>query len=196
MGMGYTIPEGMSAADFKAEYAKWEQKLQNSGFKDIEYRSPSHTGHFTPFFKENGSTATFQLIYDPFREEYYSLARSFNAHMSEYPYPNSRCNRWSVVFRGNVYVYRKLWELHCEGVPYRAVAKYFSGESSKWTKSFKPLKADRVKSRSVFWAHDHTHKVLNEFWKWAAKQGYNDPRLKTAAPTGVLDNNSSDDERI
>ena len=176
MGIGYIIPEGVDKAAFKAEYAKWEQKLKNSGFTDIEYRSPSQSGHFTPFFRENGSTATFMRLYDPAKEEYYALARSFNAYMNEY-YPGSNCNRWGVYFRGNVLMYKTLWYLHIEGVPYRAVAKAFSGKESKWLEGVKPVPAKLVQPRSVFWAHDKTSHILDLFWKWAKQNhSFDDPR--------------------
>jgi hypothetical protein len=177
--MGYIEPNevGLTRSEFKKLYSEWEQKLQKSGFNDIEYRSPSHTGHFTPFFRSNGSTATFMRLYDPAKEEYYRLARHFNAWMNEKPYAGSKANtRWGLKFKGNARVYKTLWYLHCEGLPYRAVAAMFSGQVTKWNKNVKPVSPDLIQERSVFWAHDHTHKILDLFWAWANGQGITDPR--------------------
>lgn len=177
-GMGYTLealPPGMSRAEFKKTYSEWERKLQNSGFDDIEYRSPSHTGHFTPFFRQNGSTATFMRMYDPAKEEYFRLATHFDSYMNELVDDRTR---WSYVFRGKGRLYRTLWYLHIEGVPYRAIAKEFSGHKTKWTKGLKPIRANLIESRSVFWAHDNMQRILDKFWAWAKtyEVGYEDPR--------------------
>jgi hypothetical protein len=187
MGMGYALealPPGMTRSDFKALYTEWESKLQNSGFNDIEYRSPSHTGHTTPFFRENGSTATFMRAYDPAKEEYYRLARHFDTFMNEAVGSKGQ-TRWSKAFKGQARLYKTIWYLHIEGVPYRAVAKAFSGKPSKWLRGLKSVPPSLVGSKSVFWAHDHTHKVLDLFWKWAKnyEHGFNDPRDVTAPPT-------------
>jgi hypothetical protein len=179
MGIGYVIPENMTKAEFRAEYAKWEQKLKDSNFEDLEYRALN--GKVTSYFKRNGSTATFQMIYDPAIEEYFSLARAFNAYMNEKPYTTKRNTRWSVQFQGQALLYKTLWRLHIDGVPYRAVAKAFSGMESHWMKNIEPVPAELVSSYSVFWAHEHTHKILDLFWAWAAEQGYKDPRQSSKA---------------
>ncbi len=179
-GSGYALdalPTGLSYSEFKKLYTHWENQLAESGFQDIEYRSPSHTGHFTPFFRQNGSSATFMRAYDPAKEEYYALTRSFSAYMNEYPYPNSNCNRWAAAFRGQSAVYKLLWYYHLEGVPYRGVAKAFSGLDFKWSSKVDKVPLRLQKPRSVFWAHQHTHKVLDLFWKWVkANYGFDDPR--------------------
>lgn len=184
LGIGYTVPEGVSASDFKKEYAKWEQKLQNSGFNDIEYRSPSHTGHFTPFFRENGSTATFQALYDPFKQEYFQLATEFGTYMDEVvswcdpvTLKKRRTTRWRLAFDDKHLQYKHLWRLHIEGVPYRAVAKAFSGRPTKWMRSLDPVPKRLIrKTCTEFWTHQHTSYVLNIFWKWMSDRGYSDPR--------------------
>lgn len=184
--MGYVIPDGFSKLEFKQEYAKWEQKLQNSGFIDIEYRSPSHTGHFTPFFRQNGSTATFQTLYDPFKEEYFALAREFDSYMAERVWfkealTNKRVKRtrWSWAFEGDADMMKYLWYLHIEGIPYRAVAKAVSGKPSKWLRNVQSVPPRLKRDVSVFWAHDWTDKILNLFWKFAFDRGYTkDPRTE------------------
>jgi hypothetical protein len=181
-GMGYVEPEefGLTRSEFKKLYSEWEKKLQKSGFTDIEYRSPTHTGHFTPFFRQNGSTATFMRLYDSSKEEYYRLATHFDAHMREIvkcPETGLRRSRWFHTFGDEAEVYKTLWYLHIEGVPYRAVAKAFSGQPTKWVRNLKPIPKALIQSRSVFWAHDHTHKVLDLFWVWAKDEsGFDDPR--------------------
>jgi hypothetical protein len=178
MGMGYVEPHefGLSRKDFQKIYTEWETKLKASGFNDIEYRSASHTGHFTPFFRSNGSTATFQALYDPAKAEYYLLATHFDAWMHE---KLGNHTRWGRAFRGSSAVYKQLWYLHIEGVPYRAVAKIFSGIPTKYANGLKPIAKGLVQSRSVFWAHTHTDLVLDLFWMWARDQGYNlDPRTQ------------------
>jgi hypothetical protein len=176
LGIGYApLPEGMSKAEFKRMYSEWERKLAESGFEDIEYRSPNHSGMFSSYFRKNGSTATFQALYDPATEEYYRLARSFNSYMFERP-AGAKGTRWSVKFRGESLLYKTLWHLHIEGVPYRAIAKAFSNQSSKWLKDVKAVPNSLKQSRSVFWAHTHMQKILHEFWAWASLKGLDDPR--------------------
>ena len=194
-GIGYIEPNelGYSRAEFKKLYNLWEQKLQESGFTDIEYRSPTHTGHFTPFFRQNGSTATFMRLYDPSTEEYYRLTRHFDSYMSE-RISSSRHTRWAKAFPGNAKLYRTLWYLHIEGVPYRAVAKAFSGQHTKWVKGLRPVPASLVQPRSVFWAHDHTSRVMDLFWVWAStfETGFDDPRASKARVSEI--SSKADDE--
>ena len=166
-GIGYVLPAGIAHSDFKKLYAEWEQKLQKSGFTDIEYRNKSHTGTFTPFFRQNGSTATFMRAYDPSKESYYRLCRHFQNDFD-----------FKAAFGRQATLYKTLWYLHTEGVPYRAVAKAFSGKPTKWMKGLEPVPKHLKMDRSVFWAHDHTHKILDFFWKWAKdyEGGLDDPR--------------------
>lgn len=178
MGMGYIEPHelGMTRKEFQSICNEWEKKLKDSGFSDIEYRSPSHTGHFTPFFRSNGSTATFMRLYDPAKEEYYRLARHFDAYMNEKP-EGSKVSRWCKAFPAQAKMYKTLWRLHIEGLPYRAVAAAFSNQQTKYMKDVKPVLASLIGPRSVFWAHDHTHKILNLFWVWVNEtQNIEDPR--------------------
>lgn len=178
MGMGYIEPHelGMPRKEFQKLYNHWEAVLADSGFNDIEYRSPSHTGHFTPFFRENGSTATFQQLYDPFKEEYYALAREFDSYMSEIPEGKRHC-RWALAFWGESKMYKWLWYLHIEGVPYRSVAKAFKGVESKWLRNVDKIPKSLLRSTcSEFWAHDHTSRILDLFWTWAGARGFKDPR--------------------
>lgn len=178
MGMGY-VPHnelGLTKKEFQAICNEWEQKLQNSGFNDIEYRSPSHTGHFTPFFRSNGSTATFMRMYDPAKEEYFRLARYFDSYMYEKP-EGSKVSRWCKAFPGKSKMYKLLWYYHIEGVPYRGTAAAFSGKPNKYLKGLKSVPRSMIADRSEFWTHDHTHKILNLFWIWAKVHGgFNDPR--------------------
>jgi hypothetical protein len=185
--MGYieSYELGMPRKEFQKLYSYWEAELAKSGFNDIEYRSPSHTGHFTPFFRENGSTATFQMLYDPAKQEYYELTRSFDSYMDEVvsfrcplTLKKRRVQRWTVAFDGKADLYKHLWYLHIEGIPYRAVAKAFSGRQSKWLRNVEPVPPRLIRATaSEFWAHDHTNRVLDLFWKWAFDVGYTkDPR--------------------
>jgi hypothetical protein len=178
MGMGYIESNelGMSRAEFKKLYSEWETKLKESGFNDIEYRSPSHTGHFTPFFRSNGSTATFMRMYDPAKEEYYSLCRDFDSYMYEVP-EGSRVSRWTLAFPGKSKTYKLLWYYHIEGVPYRGVAAAFSNTPNKYLRNLKKVPKHLIRARSEFWTHDHTHKILDLFWAWAkVHKGFEDPR--------------------
>lgn len=185
-GIGYLEPSelGISRAEFKKLYNQWEEKLKASGFDDIEYRSPTHTGHFTPFFRVNGSTATFMRMYDSSTEEYYRLTRHFDSYMNEVVDGGAH-TRWSKAFYGHTLQYKTLWYLHIEGVPYRAVARAFSGKPDKWVKGLTPVHASLIQSRSVFWAHNHTAKIMDLFWQWAAtfETGFADPRAVKAEGT-------------
>ncbi len=171
--MGYIEPHelGMPRKEFQRLYNLWESKLKQSGFDDIEYRSPSHTGHFTPFFRRNGSTATFQALYDPAKEEYFTLCRYFDSEFE-----------WSKAFKANTELYKTLWRLHMDGVPYRAIAKAFSGQPNKYMATLEPVPAKLHRPCSVFWAFMHMQKILNHFWTWAATQGFSDPRAPKAPP--------------
>lgn len=185
MGIGYApLPENVSITEFKNLYREWEQKLADSGFEDIEYRSGQHTGKFLPYFKRNGSTATFQRLYDPSTEEYYALTRSFESYMNKRAWfvegDKQTCRtRWSYYFNKDRLMYKTLWHLHTEGVPYRAVAKAFGGVQTHWTKNCKPIPPSVARKRSVFWAHTHTHRILVLFWQWAQTQGYDKPNQNT-----------------
>lgn len=181
MGIGYVIPDGVSKSDFRKLYAEWEAKLAASGFEDLEYRAPAQTGKFSPYFKRNGSTATFQMIYDSAAEEYYSLARSFDAHMNV-KLSNGH-TRWAKYFRGKSEMYRLLWSMHIEGVPYRAMAKEFAGIATEWRSDIKRVPKHLRTRKTEFWTHNHVHKILDLFWKWAKPKGLKDPRNLKAAGT-------------
>ncbi len=184
LGIGYTLPAGVNRQQFRKTYAEWEAKLLSSGFTDIEYRSPTHSGHFTPFFRSNGSTATFMRAYDSAKEDYYRLARHFDAYMAETiqvsePLSGKRIRRtrWSWVFDEAADTYKTVWRMHSDGIPYRGIAAAFSGKPNKWLKGVKLPAPRLISSRSVFWAHDNTHRVLNLFWKWAqSNEQLVDPR--------------------
>jgi hypothetical protein len=183
MGMGYIEPYelGMPRKEFQKLYSEWETRLKESGFNDIEYRSEAHTGFFTPFFRENGSTATFQTLYDPQKQEYFRLATHFNAFMCE-RVDKAGHTRWSKAFYGAADTYRWLWYYHTEGVPYRSVVKAFSGIANKYTDKLSKLPPHLYTHKSVFWAHDKTQRVLDLFWLWAKAEGFEDPRPSQKRP--------------
>jgi hypothetical protein len=84
LGIGYVKPESMTTKEFQELYEKWNKKLKNSGFFDLERFSPDNSGFFAPQFNStpdsrspNSSAATAMRRYAPDKEEYYTLFRHF-----------------------------------------------------------------------------------------------------------------------
>lgn len=175
-GIGYVRPENLTPAQFKKIMKKWEAKLYASGFQDIEDRNPNQTGTFTPFFRQNGSSYTFEHLYDSSVEEYYSLAREFSEAFVEKENSLNRAEReqhpeydFSRLFRVRPALYRYLFYLHLHGVAYRQARLFLRGERPKYSHHFHDVKLPHPRvqqSRSVFWLHSHTQKALAPFYQW------------------------------
>lgn len=166
-GIGYVVPHDMKVTEFRKLYAKWEGKLADSGFADIEIRTLNHTGKFIPFFNDKSSSTTMLNVYDEYRAIYYQLATEF-LHKFDF----------QKAFGKEAFTYKTLWRMHSEGIPYRSVAKAFSGKLDKRSNKYRAVDIRIQRKCSYFWAFTHTHLVLNYFWSWASKQGYVDPRTE------------------
>lgn len=87
---------------FKTLKAKWDKKLSDAGFEDIE------NGDGSLKASTDSRTIQYALKEKEARETYYSIAREFL---------NSQC------FAHFESVYREIWEFHCDGIGARTIAK-------------------------------------------------------------------------
>lgn len=175
-GMGYFRPANLPLSQFKKTMKVWEAKLLSSGFQDIEYRNPNQTGTFDSYFRLNGSSHTFESIYNPSVEEYYRLAREFYNYYVDKDANIHRETRaispqydFAKLFKRRPALYRYLFILHMHSVPYRQAQLFLRGEKPKRNHNWSEVKAphSRVKQvRSVFWLHSHTAKALAPFFLW------------------------------
>jgi hypothetical protein len=164
-GIGYS-PADSAKKEFKALVSEWEAKLAESGFKDIEYRTPG--GYTTPLFKDGPAASHLLHNYEAEVERYYQLCLDFS-HVLDF----------EAEFGPELgKVYKWLWYFHAEGVPYRSVANAFKGKVDKKNRNVEKVPVELQHSVSYFWAFAHTHRILDLFWQWLSEQGLKDPRAK------------------
>jgi hypothetical protein len=161
-GIGYFKPSSLTSTEFRNLYKEWEEKLAQSGFIDIETKEKNQSGHFNPYFKSNGSTATFQCYYNEQTELYYTLTAYF---LQEF--------NWHKHYRSEVKLFKYLFYLHSEAVSYRAMASIMAGKELPigYSHLKKPAKSIITK-RSVFWMYPRIQSLLAHF-KVFVKENYN-----------------------
>lgn len=111
-GNGYYLPAGVTVNQWRALKKKWDEKLANSGFVDIEYFSPAMDGKFSPYFGKrigrsiSRNSADLLKTWSWDKEEYYRFASVFMHHFD-----------WQSLGKTIPPLERlkKIWELHCEG---------------------------------------------------------------------------------
>ena len=93
--------------EFKALKAEWEQKLADSGFKDVEYQVNGEPADYmvgpNPMdFIRRGKLQIDQAV------DYYEAARAW---------------RWHLRERGERRVRYRIWDMHAEGVSQREISE-------------------------------------------------------------------------
>lgn len=168
-GMGYFIPDSMSNAEWHRIKQKWDQKLNDSGFSDIEMYSHALDGHFLPTFNQNsieknqkvqrGAIGDGIAGYFDYCSTYFELAnwrRTFNKKRYSY--------KWALM--------REIFRLHKDGVSYSDMRAALQGRQTSYMKRFN-IKAtqnygDLRQKRSKYWCFDKTRSILECMWLWHA----------------------------
>lgn len=158
-GEGYFKPNSMPASEFRQLYKIWEDKLVQSGFKDIECRASDMSGCVHPYFRENGSSATFQQLYSKDVEEYYNLAGHF---LHEF--------KFDEVFGIDAELYELLFYWHSNAVSLRKMILLLKGIplNTPNLKHVTPAPEHLRATKSVFYMFSHLNKVLKHFNEYIA----------------------------
>lgn len=181
-GIGYFRPVSISPSAFKKTYEIWESKLRASGFHDIETRNANQTGRVSTFFAQNGSSASFESVYDPSREHYYELARQFYQLFIDKSNAMARDVRekypqfvFQNIFKRKTSLYAYLFYLHMNGVTYRMAKLFLNGKRPKVNIHWKDVELPSYsirQERSTYWHHTHGQKALLVFYAWL-KEAHN-----------------------
>lgn len=157
LGNGYFIPNSMPIPTFRKLYAEWEQKLAQSGFIDIEYRTYNHTGKVLPILK--GENA-FPLPHKADQEDYFRYARRFY-----------RVANWNRLFIKYPALYKYIFYAHSEGASFRDIMRLIRGEPVKYKrlKLRKPMKRIRMQC-SVYKIHGLFTEANKVFLAWVEKK--------------------------
>ena len=166
-GIGYYIPDNVSNADWHRIKQKWDHKLQQSGFNDIEMFSHARDGHFLPTFTQNSIEKNQKLQrgaigdgiegYFSYCSTYYELAdwqATFNCKRYQ--------RKWALM--------REIFRLHKDGVSYSDMRAALQGRQTSYMKRFSIL-ASHTKfrqKRSKYWCFDKTRSILEQMWLWHA----------------------------
>lgn len=111
----------MDNKEFKSLKSTWYKKLKKEGFNDIEQKIPGRKDEYTlkkwsNRFNPKAPWNSIPLLRES-KEAYYRLA-GFFLHEHEFP---------SILDQ-------KIWELHCEGLGAREVAKVLRNKENKLNK--------------------------------------------------------------
>ena len=166
-GMGYYIPDSMTNAQWVKIKQKWDQKLNDSGFSDIEMFSSDYTGHFLPLFSQNSIEKNQKLQKGAIGDGiagYFDYCSTFYEHVDwRAKFNYGRYNRaWALM--------RELFRLHKDGVSFGDVAKALRGERSSYMKRFniEPVYVRYRQKRSKYWCFTQLSAVLEQMWLWHA----------------------------
>lgn len=150
IGTPATLPPKMSKIEYSKLLKHWYDKLSAEGFTDIERYD------FTALQADPGFKATFLSPkahssevnnFTQDKIDYFRYCRAFLAHAD-----------FDQLFEKDAWLYKTIFEMHCEGWSYRKIAKHFRGESV-------PPEQHRPKA-SEFWSHTHVAIVLQVMWPW------------------------------
>lgn len=139
----WTVPREVVDA-----YKIWEKKLRDSGFVDIEDRGARNTVKLCGRFKaQNDETRAFYQCAQDFYHEF-----DFKATFGNY-----------------ATIYRALWHLFCNGIPFRTMSKWFAGHPVKGIDDCPKVLQTKV---SYFWCFSHTHGVIDHFYLYMINKGF------------------------
>ncbi len=155
-GIGYYVPPNVTTAEWKRTYKRWQKKLRDSGFDEIEQLSHDCTGHFSPFFTKtisnqslSGSTTTVARIYKPETEEYYRRLALFFHH-----------GPFHTLFGANRWLYFHIVKLRKDGATLKDVAGKFNSKGCP-----KPIRG--LKARfTIFFVWYHLQVIEPAINKW------------------------------
>lgn len=156
LGMGYTRPKSMPVSEFNKTIKEWRDKLAKSGFHDIELHDSGYKGKVLPYFASGKNAFSTPMTYDFAAEQYYALARSF-----------THAFQWQF-FEDKAALYRYLWSMYSEGVPYRQMLKALAGDKVKRVHAPNCPKPHRTykQKRGIWWMHKQIHIILTQFRQW------------------------------
>lgn len=166
-GMGYYIPDSMSNADWHKIKQKWDQKLHDSGFSEIEMFSHALDGHFLPTFSQNSIEKNQKLqkgaIGDGIQGYFEYCSTFYELADFKVIFNNKRWQRkWALA--------REIFRLHKDGVSYSDMRAALQGRQTGYMKRF-DIKASHIKfrqPRSKYWCFDKTRSILEQMWLWHA----------------------------
>lgn len=153
-GGEYIVPKGMSKKQYIELQKKWNQKLKNSGFFDIEDFDVQN-GTTSPFLyaapdsnEISGSHFTISARIKPAQAEYYRLASMFN-----------ECADFVALFGesgGLCRTYKYIWNLHAQGKSYRHILHKYNVMRRRNVR----------KTKSIFWLHTHMMIITEAMYTW------------------------------
>lgn len=155
LGSGYFIPTSMPRAAFTSLLQTWEDKLVQSGFKDIEYRDKD--GKVLTFFKDYSSAGSFAKIYNQQTEVYYQYAREFYQTFNWYKHFSQR----------DAKIHRLIFYFFSEGVSYRKILAILRGAQPLSVCQYPYRVPPSILGKySVFFVHSRNSKSLQFFAEW------------------------------
>lgn len=168
-GIGYYIPDSMPNSKWHKIKQKWDQKLNDSGFTDLEMYSHALDGHFLPMFTENSIEKNQKVqagAIGPAIEGYFSYCSTYYEH----------CN-WRGTFNLKRYghrwaLMREVFRLHKDGVSYSDMRQALQGRQTRYMKRFNIAATSwqsRLRQRrSKYWCFDKVRLILEQMWLWHA----------------------------
>lgn len=168
-GIGYFIPESMPNQKWVDLKQKWDHKLKQSGFDDIEMHSYALDGHFFPTFSQNSinlNHRTEAAAIGAGIEGYFNYCSTYYEHAE-----------WRLTFNFKRFgkrwrLYQEIFRLHKDGVSFKDMREVLQGRSTRYTKRFDiavtPARVRTKTKRSKYWLFMQTNLILEQMWLWHA----------------------------
>ena len=168
-GIGFFIPDSMPNQKWVDLKQKWNQKLLQSGFDDIEMQSYALDGHFFPTFNQN----SIQINQKAQRGAIAAGIEGYFDYCSTY---YEHC-QWKQTFNFKLYGKRwrlcqEIFRLHKDGVSFKDMGFALIGKRTKYMLRFgiqatTPRLRTKTK-RSKFWLFMQCNIILERMWIWHA----------------------------
>lgn len=166
-GMGYYIPDSMPVSKWREIKQKWDQKLRDSGFHDLEMFSHALDGHFLPTFNQNSIEKNHKIqqgaIGDGIQGYFDYCSTFYELADFKLLFNNKRFGRrWALM--------REIFRLHKDGVSYGDMRAALQGRQTSYMKRFSiPASHSNFRQkRSKYWCFDKTRSILEIMWFWHA----------------------------
>lgn len=159
----------MDSKHFTDLKQRWNKKLAQSGFVDIEMHSSALDGHFFPTFSQNSINKNFKTQAGAVGqgiEGYFAYCSTYYEH----------CD-WKATFNYKIYgkrwrLYKEIFRLHKDGVSFRDMRDVLQGRATKYTKRFNiditPFRVRTPTKRSKYWLFMQVNLMLEQMWLWQA----------------------------